>query len=602
MKIYFIENIEDLKKFLKEYSEVSEGKRVFLSWQYIDKDAKALLDEEGFERVNILEFDSEYKSRFIKEYTGLIDSMGKNCKNGRLWWATDTASKNRFASKISEDLQQFVEIVETIKKEEISEFVIVGLNKAVMSSIKKAIGVKNVDMLCFGYGLKDFIFKSFFILKKFVGVLFNALLIYSRAVLCRLTLRKKILEGQNKYIVKTFIYDHSFLNDGSYKDTFFGKLIPYLKEKEDVLIFANILGNFKYCINKIKANKDSSIFPIEFFIKFVDILSAVKEILFARINIDIECKFLGYDVSSILKRSVHPIVFNVQVFQHLHYAATRNMLKSIVAKTFLLTYENNPWERMCIKAVREADKKITVLGFQHTVVPQASLNMFVGKNAEFIPDKILTVGEIPKLVLEKYGNYKQDQVDTACALRHQYLFDIKQEERTRNRRILLALEGVKEVHKMVDYAINQLAENDKYDVRIRTHPVLAWKYFEKQHKYNINGIDNFEISTSSSLIDDIKWSDIVMYWGSTVVIEALSIGKPAIHFDNGAILSYDPLFENDCLKWTVSRVDSLENRLDQINSLDDQQFIVEQNKAKKYIDRYFYPIVEESLEKFLYKK
>ena len=78
------------------------------------------------------------------------------------------------------------------------------------------------------------------------------------------------------------------------------------------------------------------------------------------------------------------------------------------------------------------------------------------------------------------------------------------------------------------------------------------------------------------------------------------MGRPVIHFDMGSPLNYDPLFEYHDFKWLVSSKDSLISKIEEIYALDEEEFNAKQAKAKSYISRYFYPITQENLRKFIF--
>jgi surface carbohydrate biosynthesis protein (TIGR04326 family) len=280
---------------------------------------------------------------------------------------------------------------------------------------------------------------------------------------------------------------------------------------------------------------------------------------------------------------------------------TMRLLQAVHVETFLLTYENNPWEKMCIMAVREGAPGI-IVGYQHNVVPQASANMFVSrweKNAMPMPDRILTVGDRPKEIMERYGNYDCGEIETSCGLRFEYLENLPVAARQRLGNILVVLEGIDDVYKMVNYVMKELGRNESFKVIIRTHPVLPFHCIQRKLDYSLDSLPNFGLSTrNSSLKDDIEWADVVMYWGTTVALEALCMGKPLIHYSIGTCLSYDPLFECWHLKWTVSDEESMVNILDEIYSLDDAEFYVEQNHALAYIRHYVFPVSEHGLSRF----
>ena len=75
-------------------------------------------------------------------------------------------------------------------------------------------------------------------------------------------------------------------------------------------------------------------------------------------------------------------------------------------------------------AIRKYSTATTIIGYQHAVIPQASANMFISqyeKNIIPMPDHILTVGKIPKEIMEKYGTYKSGVIEPSCGLRFKYL-------------------------------------------------------------------------------------------------------------------------------------------------------------------------------------
>lgn len=496
---------------------------------------------------------------FIKEYSLFTGQLAQS-NNSRIWWATDLASKNRFNSQISFKLQQ-------------QDY-----------SPKKVSWLKSIVNFA----------------KKKCGLIYHGLRFYVRGRMARHYLKNRIpTDLPNLYIIKSFAYDHSFKKP--YTDAFFGKLPEYLNDKEDVLIFTMILGDFKHCLKQIQNENNYTIIPVETFITFKDIFIAIKELLFCKLEIKADVPFNEVNVADLVNQELRDNVNGIQMTQYLHYAATKNLLRKYSAKTFVQTFENNPWERMCILAVREQCPDAEIVGYQHTVVPQAAVNVFVSEEemkCSPMPDKVLTVGPIPRDILNRYGSFKKDYVQAACAIRYEYLFDKKVLPRVNGRNILIALEGVPEVEQLVRYVIKQLGNNHQYHLRIRTHPVLPWSYFEKKLGIDLAPLRNFSISADTTLVEDLEWSDVVIYWGSTVVIEALKLGRPVIHFDNGALCSFDPLFALNDFKWTVNAHHSLGEVIQQILRLDNETYNSKQQKALGYISDYFWPVTDESLALF----
>ena len=259
---------------------------------------------------------------------------------------------------------------------------------------------------------------------------------------------------------------------------------------------------------------------------------------------------------------------------------------------------------MCMMAVRESSPQTEIIGYQHTVTPQASVNMFISKEEEGVipkPDRVLTVGEIPKEIIDRYTQVNSLPLEAACALRYESLFQLAPLPRTKTKTILLGLEGIFDVYKMVNFAIEQLKGKD-YKVIIRTHPVLPVSEFSSKLVERLENLSFIEVSQGKTLVEDLTRCDMTMYWGSTVSLESLWVGKPVIHFDLETLFSYDPLFDCSYLKKTVTLSGDLVQVMEQIYSLSDQDFLSERQKADEYLKKYFFPVNSQYLSKFLTQK
>jgi len=522
----------------------------------------------------------EQREAFLKDYLDLIGSMGEDNGLSRLWWATDISSKNRFESKLMLLLQGFLQTKE-------------GRQLQYQSSRLK----KSLQMLQ--------IYLSR--LRRVASLFFHAGRVYARSIYSRIHLSKKIrrqlTREKSYYVIRSFTCDRSFGSDGIYRDTFFGQALEFIKKKKDVLILTDILGDFLYCIKNIKKCSSHLIVPFEYFVSIVDIFRAIFRILTYKIRIDDDLSFGEYPVANIIRRELRRTLNGISIYQLLNYESVQALLRTISVDTFLLTYENNPWEKMCMLALRGFSPQTKIIGFQHNVVPQASTNLFISSKEKDIipkPDRVLTTGEIPKKIMQRYGALNGEMIIPACALRHEYLFTFNTQKRVKSKIILLALEGIFDVYKMVNYCLQQLGNNNTYKIFIRSHPFFPVKRI--QHKL-IAPLENFQNVTvsegkSQPLKVDIQKAEIVMYWGSTVGMEALWMGKPVIHYDNGSPISYDPLFDCPYLKWCVNEHSSLVSVLKDMDMLSDQEFEDQEQKAKNYLHQYFYSITEKNMENF----
>lgn len=595
----------DSKKYLAAFlNSIREGtKPDFLALSGPDPETVAALSSMGCKELRPPARDRRFQERFLREYVDLVGKIGAE-QDSRLWWATDIASKNRFASRIPDLLNQFFTAAEATRSS--SDLIVLDPPWQIVDSLVDFFKKNNRPFKVIGYEnvkWRDILFSR---TRRIASVLKTSAACIKKIIAARRACPLNLPGGKGSlYVIKSFIYDHSFSDNGkTYRDAFFGSLPDYLKEKKRLLIFADILGDYSKALDNISRHNAFSIIPVEKMLSIKDVIATAFEALLSRFEI-IKNQYLygEYEVSSIFRNEISRTFNGLAFYQMFHYRAVKNLLKAAEIDTFLLTYENNPWEKMCIQSLRTCSPDTKIIGYAHTVIPQACANMFTSplesKTAPR-PDLILTVGQVPKEIIERYGICENGRIKASCGLRFEYLFKLPVFERKLNGNIAVMLEGIPEVCKMVDYVLGELG-NTRFKVRIRTHPVLQWDQIARNITRPWASLNNISFSESKSIKEDVEWADIVVYWGTTVALEALSMGTPVIHFDAGSVFSYDPLFECDHLKWNTSRGQSLSEVIQKIYSLNEESFKTEQQKAKEYLNRYFYPIDNEALGKFIFE-
>ncbi len=605
--VLLIEDERLLEGFLRNFPSDKTTKK-FLALRECTAKTLAFLAEHGFAPVEKNPYPTAYRERFLREYVDVVGAL--NCElASRYWWATDISSKNRFTSKLSFSLQQFLSAMEVAKSHKQGNLLIINVPWNLLPSLKRALAQEGIAFDALEIRWK----KSFDLTAGWLRRLAATLADFGRMFLRYLAARELRTqlerEGKSKtsyYLIKTFVYNHSFSVDGKYRDMFFGRLPDFIKEeKKNVLFLAYVIGDFKNAVRRMKACSSDFIIPVEALWSLRDIVKGCVTALFYRTSYAKEHNFFGYEIRDLVNAELQRTFCRIQPYQLLHYEAARRLLKKISVETFLFTYENNPWEKMCLLAFCHDSPQTRTIGYQHTIVTQASANMFASRREADVlprPQTILTVGEIPKEIIARYSPGRQAMMEAAGGVRFEYLFPMTTAKRRPLRNILIMLEGVSEVYKMVNYVLEGLKDDRKFEVVIRLHPELSLKRLKSKLKYPVETLPNRSFSKNVSIKDDIEWADAVIYWGSTGALEALCVGKPIINFDAGSVLSYDPLFECQHLKWNVSSQSSLKFVFEEIQNLSDDQYLSLQRQAKAYLSRYFFPVTPDALKKFIPKK
>jgi hypothetical protein len=596
-------------KKLQRHLKYCPGSDCYICLGEMEENTKQLLEEYAVKELKIDDYDASSSDRFLQSYIDLIGQLGQK-HNSIYWWATFTASKNRFASKLATNLSLFcslIKLINTLKTNSEKDMLVINPPQEICGSIKEYCLANSIGFrLLYNrlYSLFEFTRQ---IGQQIVNTSFIILNSWHKIYVANRYLKRRLaseLQRQNRYyVLRSWFYSSSINENNEYRDSFFGKLPDYLVKKgKNLMVIAGIIGDYKAIVRKIANNNSYLIVPQELFLGYMDPIKAVLDIYGNKIKIRGKIDFNGFDVFSIVKAEMDKEFRSAEILEnYIYYYWMRRLLDIVNVDAFTTTCENNPWERMCIMALRQYSPGTRIAGYQHTVVPQASANMFVSKYESGIvplPDRILTVGEITKRIVEKYGVFEKNRVQESCALRFEYLFNIHPKPRNRSNCILVALEGVFEVYHLVNYVLREIRSHPDYKIRIRTHPALPLSGIIQKLDYNIGSFPHVSVS-NVSLERDLDESDMVIYWGSTVSLEALMMGKPIIHFNSGDILSYDPLFECSHLKWVVTRNTNLIEVVDGIYNMDDKEFYLQLKHARKYLDAYFYRITETRLAKFI---
>ncbi len=286
-----------------------------------------------------------------------------------------------------------------------------------------------------------------------------------------------------------------------------------------------------------------------------------------------------------------------------------NLFKKVFKKFHIIKayypYENNPWEKMLVLAVKNHDPHLPLVGFQHASIPEGATNYFLSDYEShrcLHPSKIITVGEYTNILLKKLPHYREIEVISGCALRHTYLellgiqkFPLK----SKKWKALVTLDGTQETLIFLDFILSctKVSMPNEMDVIIREHPNFAIpaSYRRLMETASIGG--DHMIVSSKELKVDLMVSDLLIYCGSTCSIEALALGRPLINFQTSEF-NFDPLFDFHEFKWNVQRPEDLTDAIKDILALDPSEICQKQIAGQNFVKNYFSPCTKEHIKRF----
>jgi hypothetical protein len=509
---------------------------------------------------------------FLEESIRAIASV-KSSPDDHAWWATWLAAKNPFISELGGHFEQIWKSGSTRKK---STTAFAGR-----------------------------LFRSVYRGLKFSVKLWLRLPSLHRSFATRIeTVRS---DSRKAYVIKTFAYPGSFEKsaDGEmgFADPFFPGLREYLEKKDfNVVTIIHSIGALDEA-TRLGPSLATAVFPYQVFVRRSDLIKAFIRILTACFRRFAPVHFRGQNVTPLLRRQYLLDLCSASGVEHFLYLDAFERVAQLFGPThFAMTLENNPFERMCVSAIRKKSPGTKIVGYHHATINMSALNMYpaIGELARSpCADLLLTVGEEPAANLRHFGHYDipKPEIRAACALRYRYLEKLSSRVGEPRRVLLAILDGVPQARQQVEQLLGQMASLKGWRVILREHPAMTLQDL-KIDLARLNGVAGLEIS-KGPLKQDLDRAGAVLFRESTVALEAIALGIPVVHWDSGQILSNDPLFYCMDYKWTVSKGSDLSQTLEKICSLSVKDLESSHQEAMKYLRRYFHPVTDVALENFL---
>ncbi|MBA7468767.1 hypothetical protein ES707_04020 [subsurface metagenome] len=409
--------------------------------------------------------------------------------------------------------------------------------------------------------------------------------------------RPKLSLTDKKILIASLFYSSSFKGD-HYVDPFFGSLHNIVKQKgKSVTYLAGPLGNYKESAKKVRDSSDASIIIPYSIIRWAELISLVLKVFMRRVRLP-KTIFYGCDFSRLIMWNARRFEYFFNLDSEIYFRAMTNLGKIEHFERLIQLYEGNVFERGCIQAFKKDNSSGLIVGYSHAVVYPLNLKIRLTGNEKKQkpePDILISTGPETKRLMTRIGKRESSSVLSGCSLRNiPVLDDIKTLRKVRSD-ILVALDGVWSCVTVLDWLMEQAEIFKDYKIRLRGHPNVP---VEKLLAQCINALpDNFHLS-NNDLKADIENSFCVIYRQTSVGMQALMNGVPAIHLNIDAPLSCDPIMDLEISKWTVSSPEEFSAVLQEIYSLEENQRGEAVSIARKYTEEYFTVPDEENIMRF----
>jgi hypothetical protein len=406
---------------------------------------------------------------------------------------------------------------------------------------------------------------------------------------------KAMLTNQQILIVSLF-YKNCFKN-GKYQDHFFGTLHNSLRKNDvSVSYLCGPLGRFREATRKVENCSEVSIVIPYSIITWIELILLIIKIGIRRFQF-VRTKFCGVDFTKVIKWNTRRFEYFFNLDSEIYYTAVKRLCKNKQFDRLIQMYEGNVFERGCIQAFRSFSSGL-IVGYSHAVVFPLNLKIRLSDNEKKHrpePDVLVATGPESKHLMVTIGNRKPNTIYAACSLRYIPASDAKKMVHHVQSNILVALDGVRASVAILDWLFEHAEIIHDYKVTLRAHPDVPIDILLTQCLYDMPA--NFFLS-DCDLKEDIERSFCVIYRQTSVGMQALMNGVPAIHLNIDLPLSGDPIMNLKASKWSVQTPEELLTALQEIHSLGEgkRDFM---DIAKKYARDYFSALDEKSITFFL---
>jgi hypothetical protein len=214
--------------------------------------------------------------------------------------------------------------------------------------------------------------------------------------------------------------------------------------------------------------------------------------------------------------------------------------------TIVTTFEGHAWERIIYSSARRVNSKTQCVGYQHASIFKLQHAIRRNLKPEYNPDVILTAGLVGKEQLKSSESYKLMEIevlgsDRGFVNKNQVhpanLPDISKES------CLVLPEGdLDECKILFEYSIKCAFSCPNIRFIWRLHPILSFEKIFKKYPHLSKYPENISVS-NSSLNEDIEQSCIVLYRGTTAVIQSIKGGLIPLYLNIPGEMVIDPLYD-----------------------------------------------------------
>lgn len=259
-------------------------------------------------------------------------------------------------------------------------------------------------------------------------------------------------------------------------------------------------------------------------------------------------------------------------------------------ETIVTTFEGHAWERIVYSEARRLNNKILCVGYQHAAIFKLQHAIRRNLSPEYNPDVILAAGQLGKVQLARSNDYKSMQInvlgsDRGNIDRNRQDYLVNAPDISKMCCLVLPEGDLEECKKLFEFSLDCAITFPKIRFIWRLHPILTFKQIFRKYPHLSEYPEN--VTVSNNLLNvDIELSCLVMYRGTTAVIQSIKSGLIPLYLNIPGEMVIDPLYDISHGKVILKTPADFKYFIENISSfVKESQY--ERMKLLKYCEAYY---------------
>lgn len=232
-------------------------------------------------------------------------------------------------------------------------------------------------------------------------------------------------------------------------------------------------------------------------------------------------------------------------------------------ESIVTTFEGHAWERIVYSQARRLNNKILCVGYQHAAIFKLQHAIRRNLSPEYNPDVILAAGQLGKVQLASSNEYKSMHInvlgsDRGNIDRNRQDYLVNSPDISKMCCLVLPEGDFEECKKLFEFSLDCAKSLPKIRFIWRLHPILTFKQIFRKYPHLSDFPLNISLSNGISLIEDIDQASMVLYRGTTSVIQSIKGGLIPLYLIIPGEMIIDPLYEISQGKVILKRLEDFQ--------------------------------------------